>query len=317
MAHKFKNEYPEAMSSFLPVSALLMFLLYFGMHYLYHWSHNDLNDPILEGKSAYLNIPFFFVRMAIYFSGWILLTYLIKKNSLQQDLSNDIKIYNNGKVLSAIFMVFFAITSSTMSWDWIMSVDPHWYSTLFGWYVFIGLFSTGTAAIILVVGFLKWQGYLSYINKEHIHDLGKYLFAFSIFWMYLWYFQYMLIWYGHLPEETIYYAMRINNFHLMFFMVPILSFVVPFFALMTRNSKRNLKWISIISFIVLAGQWLNLYLMLSPGIIGKAAKVGILEIGFTCLYLGVFLYVIFLSLSKKTMTIIKHPLLKESLEYKT
>jgi len=315
--HVIIKRIPEALSTFLPFSAALMFLLIFGMHDLYHWSHHDLHDPIIEGKSAYLNQPFFFIRMGIYFAGWIGLSYLLRRNSVSQDLSEDQKHHKQGRILAALFMVFFAISSSTMSWDWIMSVDPHWFSTLFGWYVFIGLLVSGIAAIILVIAFLKTQGYLDFVNKEHLHDLGKYLFGFSIFWMYLWFFQYMLIWYSHMPEETIYFAQRLNGFPILFFLVVIVNFLFPFLALMTRNSKRNIKWLSMVAFIVLIGQWLNIYLMLSPGIIGESARIGFIEIGSVCLYLGGFLFVVFNALTKKPLLCKNDPFLKESFHYES
>jgi len=308
---------PEALSTFLPFSAALMFLLIFGMHDLFHWTHHDLHDPIIEGKSAYLNQPFFFIRMAVYFAGWIGLSYLLRRNSASQDLSNDHKYHKQGRILAALFMVFFAISSSTMSWDWIMSVDPHWFSTLFGWYVFIGLLVSGVAAIIILIAILKSQGYLNFVNKEHLHDLGKYLFGFSIFWMYLWFFQYMLIWYSHMPEETIYFAQRLNGYPIMFFMVLVINFLFPFLALMTRNSKRNIKWLSMVAFIVLIGQWLNIYLMLSPGILGESAQIGFIEIGCVFLYLGGFLYVVFNALTKKPLLCKNDPFLKESFHYET
>jgi hypothetical protein len=315
--HTALQRIPEALTQFLPITALLMFLLYFGMHDLYHWSHEGLHDPILEGKSAYLNLPFFFIRMAAYFAGWIWLTHLLRKNSLAQNSSTDIKYYKRGKLLAGLFMVFFAISSSMMSWDWIMSIDAHWFSTLFGWFIFIGMFVIGIASIILLITFLKSQGYLEFINKEHIHDMGKYLFAFSIFWMYLWFSQYLLIWYSHIPEETAYFAPRLNDHTVLFFTVLVLNFLVPFLALMTRNSKRNLKWLSIIAVIVLIGQWLNIYLLVIPGTIGKTAQIGILEIGFVALYLGGFLYVTFKSLAKAPLLVKHDPLLEESFHYET
>lgn len=315
--HTALQRIPEALATFLPISALLMFLLYFGMHDLYHWSHEGLHDPILEEKATYLNLPFFFIRMAVYFAGWIGLTYLLRKNSLQQDLATDIKYYKKGKLLAALFMVFFAISSSMMSWDWIMSIDAHWFSTLFGWFIFIGLFVCGIAFMILVISFLKWKGHLQFIGKEHIHDMGKYLFAFSIFWMYLWFSQYLLIWYSHIPEETAYFAPRLNDFTILFFLILILNFLTPFLGLMTRDSKRNLKWLSFIAVVVLVGQWLNIYLLVIPGTIGKAARIGFLEIGFFCFYLSGFLYLVFSSLAKAPLLSKNDPLLEESFHYET
>lgn len=198
-----------------------------------------------------------------------------------------------------------------------MSIDAHWFSTLFGWFIFIGMFVCGIATIILLIAFLKAQGYLEYINKEHIHDMGKYLFAFSIFWMYLWFSQYLLIWYSHIPEETAYFAPRLKDHTVLFFTVLIINFLFPFLALMTRDSKRNLKWLSFVAIIVLIGHWLNIYMLVIPGTIGNEAQIGLVEIGFAALYLGGFLYVVLASLTKTPLLVKNDPLLKESFHYET
>lgn len=313
--HTSFQRIPEAMTSFLPWAALLMFLIYFGMDHLYHWPHPDASDTILLGKTAYLNIPFFFVRMGIYFLGWMSLVYLMRKNSRTQDLSSDIKYHRREKIYGALFMVFFAVTISTSSWDWLMSIDAHWFSTLFGWYVFIGLFVLGISALILILYFLSTVGYLKYLNKEHIHDLGKYLFGFSIFWAYLWFSQYLLIWYSHLPEETIYFQVRLQDFKILFFVNLIMNFVVPFLALMTRNSKRNIKWLCFVALLVFMGHWLDIFLMVVPGTIGESAFIGLFEIGVSLVYLAFFMWVIFYSLSRVSLITKNDPYLQESFHY--
>jgi len=313
--HTSIQRIPQALTSFLPISAILMFILYFGMESIYHWSHHDLHDPILEAKKAYLNIPFFFIRMFVYFLGWIGLSYLMKKYSLALDTSSDIKYYKKGKVIAAIFIIFFAITSSTSAWDWIMSIDAHWFSTLFGWFIFIGLMVMGVATVILMIAFLRSKGLLSYLNEEHFHDLGKYLFGFSIFWMYLWFFQYMLIWYGNMPEETVYYQPRLHEYKYVFFAVLIINFVVPFFALMTRDAKRNIYFLAAVAAIILVGQWMNLFVLIMPGATGNIPQFGFFEIGCILLYLGIFLFVVLRSLSKSPLLSKNDPLLKESFNY--
>ncbi len=147
--HTVLQRVPEAMTAFLPVAFFLMLLIYFGMNNIYHWSHYEGYDPVLEGKKAWLNIPFFFIRMVFYFSGWIALTWLMRKNSNALMTSSDIKYHNRRKLFGGLFLVFFGITVSTSSWDWIMSVDAEWYSTIFGWYVFIGMFVTSLALLSL------------------------------------------------------------------------------------------------------------------------------------------------------------------------
>jgi len=313
--HTSIQRIPEAMTKFLPFAAVLMFMVYFGMHDIYHWSHSEDLDAILKAKTAYLNIPFFFIRMAIYFLVWILLTRMMSKQNNSSVLDDKINKYDNSKLYAGIFLVFFAISQSTSSWDWLMSIDAHWFSTLYGWFVFSGMFVSGIAAIILIIAFVHLRGSMQFLNKEHIHDLGKYLFAFSIFWMYLWYFQYMLIWYANIPEETVYYYTRINNYKELFFIVPVVCFLIPFLALMSRGAKRNIIFISIVSAFVLIGQWLNLYVLILPGATNNMSQVGVISIGFLIMYACFYAFIVLRALSKYTILDNEELLLDESFNY--
>lgn len=315
--HTALQRIPEALTFFLPVAFLLMLLVFFGMNDLYHWSHHDLHDPVLEGKSAWLNMPFFFIRMVFYFAGWILLTRGMRKNTNALMDSDDIKFHNKRRIFAGIFLVFFGITVSTSSWDWIMSIDAHWYSTIFGWYVFIGMFVCSLAFMILLIWFLKRAGYLTFIRVDHMHDLGKLLFAFSIFWTYLWFSQYLLIWYGHIPEETVYFIERQENFKLVFFLSLALNFVVPFFGLMKLNLKRKLNWLAAVAGIVLVGHWIDYFQMIMPGAAGEHAGIGPLEIGLTICYAGLFLFVVLRTLASKPLLVKNDPFLEESLHYES
>jgi len=315
--HTAMQRIPEALTTFLPVAFLLMLLVFFGMDDLYHWSHKELHDPVLEGKSAWLNRPFFFIRMVFYFAGWILLTRGMRKNTNALMDSEDIRFHNRRKVLAGVFLVFFGITVSTSSWDWIMSIDAHWYSTIFGWYVFIGMFVSSLAFMILLIWFLKRSGYLTFIRVDHMHDLAKMLFAFSIFWTYLWFSQYLLIWYGHIPEETTYFIQRQEHFEFLFFLNLGLNFVVPFFGLMKLNLKKKLNWLAAVAGIVLIGHWIDYFQMIMPGAAGEHAGIGILEIALTACYAGVFLFVVLRSLASKPLLVQKDPFLEESLHYES
>lgn len=315
--HTALQRLPESMTTFLPIAFLLMLLVFFGMHDLYHWSHYEGHDAVLEGKKAWLNQPFFFARMVLYFAGWISLTWLMRKNTNFLMDSADIKYHNRRKVYAGVFLVFYAITVSASSWDWIMSIDAHWFSTIFGWYVFIGMFVTSIAFMILLIWFLKRAGYLAFIRTDHMHDLGKFLFAFSVFWTYLWFSQYLLIWYGHIPEETVYYIQRHESFQLVFFLNLGLNFIIPFFALMKLQSKRQLNWLALIAAIVMIGHWIDYYQMIMPGAAGEHAGIGILEISMTILYAGLFLFVVFRSLASKPLIVQHDPFLEESLHYES
>ncbi|MBS4058620.1 MAG: hypothetical protein KGZ82_14995 [Bacteroidales bacterium] len=309
----------EAMSAFIPVAGVLMALLFIlgGMHALYEWTHADHMDAILLKKAAYLNIPFFSIRFAVYFAGWIVLAHLIRKTSAKLDLNGEIFYFNRLRMLSALFIVFYAVTSVTSSWDWLMSIDAHWFSTLYGWYIFSGMLVSGVAVLIIILFILKRMGLMTHVNDEHVHDLGKYLFGFSIFWAYLWFSQYMLIWYANIPEETVYFYTRINQFGTIFYLNLVLNLIVPLLLLMTRNSKRMFLVLLPVAIVVFIGHWIDLYQIVMPGAVGEGAGIGLLEIGLTIGYAGLFLLVVFRSLSKHPLVPKNHPLYKESLEYHT
>ena len=315
--HTYLQRLPDAITTFLPFAFVLMLLLYFGMHNIYHWTDNSAHDAVIEGKKAWLNIPFFFVRMVFYFTGWIALTWLMNKNTIAIMGSTDIKYDNKRRIFAGLFLVFFGITVSTSSWDWIMSLDAHWYSTMFGWYVFIGMFVTALTFIILLVWFLRRAGYLKYLSADHIHDLAILLFCFSVFWTYLWFCQYLLIWYGHLPEETSYYIERLKSFKVIFFLNVALNFIIPFFGLITVEYKRNLGWVAAVAAIVFIGHWIDYWLMIMPAATGDKAGIGFLEIFMTLFYAGMFIFIVFRSLAKGPIVVVNDPLLEESLNYES
>ena len=315
--HTSVQRVPESMSRFIPVAGILMLVTFlFGIHHLYHWTHPG-DDPILQGKSGYLNLPFFYVRFAVYFGVWTLLTYFLRKASITMDTNDDIKYFKKQRTLGSLFVVFFAISSSTSAWDWLMSIDAHWFSTLYGWYIFSGLLVSTIAIIILLLIFLKNQGYMQHVNKEHMHDLGKYLFAFSILWMYLWFSQYMLMWYSNIPEETIYFVERLKNHSTLFYANLIMNFVLPFLILMARNAKRTNLIAGLAAAIIFCGHWVDYFLAIMPGIAGDHTSIGFYEIGLTIGYLGLFLFVVFHGLTKASLVPKNHPYFKESLEYHT
>jgi hypothetical protein len=315
--HTVLQRLPEAMTTFLPIAFILMLLIYFGMHHLYSWTNNDVTDKVMEGKKAWLNVPFFFIRLVIYFTGWIVLTRMMRKNSNALMTSSDIKYHNRRKLFAGLFLVFYAITVSSSSWDWIMSLDAHWYSTIFGWYVLIGMFVTSLAFITLLIWLLKRLGYLKYVRPDHIHDMAILLFCFSIFWTYQWFAQYELIWYGHLPEETSYYITRLKDFKVLFFVNLVINFIVPFFGLITVNSKRQPGWVAFIAAIVLIGHWIDYWLMIMPAAGGDKAGIGVLEICMTIVYACVFIFIVLRSLSTGPLVVKNDPFLEESLNYES
>ena len=313
------------MGAFLPYVAVIIFFIIitsgfhlFGNH-TYHWMEVGIMDPessnydaIIAGKKAYLNFGFFLFRAIIYFGGWIYALRKLTQLSLSEDINGGLEYYNRSKRLSAIFIVFFAITSSMLAWDWIMSIDTHWFSTLFGWYVFSSMFVTSLIVLFMIVIHLKKAGMLTPLNENHIHDLGKFIFAFSIFWTYLWFAQFMLIWYANIPEEVTYYVARFDQYSIPFMTALGFNFVVPIIMLMSRDSKRLSNRVLIIGSIVLFGHYLDFFVMIMPGTVGSYWQIGFVEIGTFLGYTGLFIYVVTRKLSQINLIPKNHPMLKES-----
>lgn len=318
---------PEAFGAWLPIAGILMLGVFLiGGHSIFHWTHSGLYevggpeyDPIIAGKHGYLNYPFYIIRMVLYFGVWYFLYRLIRKESLAEDINGGLLHYNRMVKYSAIFIIIFAITSSTSAWDWVLSIDTHWFSTMFGWYVFSSWFVTGLAFITLVTVILKENGYLKGLSSEHLHDLGKYIFAFSIFWTYIWFSQFLLIYYANIPEETIYFVERLaSDYYAGFFFANLfMNFVFPFLVLMTRDSKRITIFLKVVCVVVLAGHWVDFYMMVTPGIMQENGTFGLVEIGTYILYGSAFLFVVLTSLSKASLVAKNHPMLGESLHHHT
>jgi hypothetical protein len=322
---------PEAMGTFILFGGIGMILIFlFGHHDLYQWTHaeyynkflagtktpNPDYDKILDGKKGFLNVPFFTIRMIAYILIWVGFTRWIRKESLAEDLDGGIKHYDKSIKIGAIYIVLFGITSSTAAWDFIMSIDAHWFSTLFGWYIFAGLFVSGLAAMCLLIIYLKSLGHYGNVNENHLHDVGKFMFAFSIFWTYLWFSQFMLYWYANLPEEVTYTKARWDHYRLLFWVNFFINFVFPFLVLMTRDAKRKIKILLIAGTAILIGHWIDVYLMVMPGTIGRDWNgFNLIEFGILAGYAGAFLFVVFTSLAKAPLIAKNHPLLKESIAH--
>lgn len=306
---------PEAISMYLPIGAIFMLLMLFGINHVYHWIHEVHHDPIIAGKEAYLNIPFFVTRLVIYLSVWSILAYTLRKFSKKGDTEDGLKFYNKSRTYAALFLVFFAITIVAFAWDWLMSIEAHWFSTLFGWYVLAGVIVKSFAVIIIVLAILRYLGYMDFITTDNIHDLARYLFSFGIFWMYLWFSQFMLIWYANIPEETTYFIHRIEDYKLLFFLNLAFNFLIPFLVLVIRKFRRVLWIVAAMAIVVFAGQWLDQYLMIFPGSMKEVSHIGLFDIGLTLGYFGIFLWVVMQSLTKASLLPKNHPYLNESFNY--
>ncbi|MBT3364693.1 MAG: quinol:cytochrome C oxidoreductase [Flavobacteriales bacterium] len=315
----------EAMALWLGIPMLVMFFIGIAgslhWHHLYHWMLEGIADPasanydkIIAGKVAWLNAPFFLARTVIYFIIWAGAAYLFRRNSLKEDaMSKGKNLFFTQRKLAATFLVLYAVTSSTSAWDFIMSIDTHWFSTMFGWYTFAGMFVTALTVMNLIVMYLRLGGHMPWVNANHQHDLGKFMFAFSVFWTYLWFSQYMLIWYSNIPEEVTYFMNRFSaEYKPIFIGMVALNFLLPILVLMSRDSKRIFGFLSLASVFILAGHWMDHFIMVMPGTVGYEFGFGYPELGGLLFYLGLFVLVVGHFLGKAPLAMKNHPMVKES-----
>lgn len=315
----------EAITQYLPFGVIALGLIFFFMGEIYEWvTVPEGTDAILDSKKGYLNVPFWIIRSVIFFGVWTLVAIYIRRQSLLQDEEGGLTHFGREQKISAFFVVFFALSYSLFAVDWIESLEPHWFSTIFFVYIFAGTMVSSMITIYLITAFLKEQGHMKYVNDAHFHDLGKYTFGFSIFWAYIWVAQYLLIWYSNIPEEGIYYVKRYRvedsaylGYSFMFYSNLFINFVTPFLILMTRNAKRKFVTFVPLAAVVLYGHWHDLYLMIMPGAMGENPGIGLIEVGFFALFAGIFIFVVFNSLSKANLVPTKHPYLEESLHHST
>src|SRR3989338_1916401 len=297
------------------ISALDGAHIYIWMDPAYTTKGNHHYDALIDGKSAYLNMAFFWIRTAIYLATYYIFWTGFRKRSLEEDRVGGTAIHFKNYRRGALFLVFFAVFSSTSAWDWLMSIDVHWFSTLFGWYVFAGMWCSAMIIIVTLTLYLKKQGYLPKVNESHIHDLGKWTFAISFLWSYLWFSQFMLIWYANIPEETTYHLTRIEDFKAMYFGMFIINFAFPMLLLMSRDAKRHAGILTFVGLVVLCGHWVDAYLMVMGGSMGKHAYIGFMEIGMALLVFGFFIRMILVNLTKAPLTPVNHPFLDESIHH--
>ena len=313
----------EAVTAYLVPGGIIMFVLLglsgFHINHLFVWADPEVvaHDVLLQGKAGWLNGTWMLIRAAIFLGGWITYRHFAVKFSRAGDLAkeNDYSNFKKTFRISAGFLVFFLYTESMMSWDWIMSFDPHWFSTLFGWYVLAGMMVCAITTIALITIFLKSQGYLEIVNDSHIHDLAKFMFGFSIFWTYLWFSQFMLIWYANIPEEVTYFMTRIEDFNLPFFGMLAMNFLFPLLLLMNSDYKRVNWFVVLTGIVILVGHYIDIFVMVMPGTVGKSWFIGIPEIGAVLFFLGLFIFVVFTALTKAPLVLKNNPFMKESKNY--
>jgi hypothetical protein len=297
--------------------------------HIYHWLHPQ-GDKILEGKSGFLNSKFFIIWTVLTIGLWSVLGYKMRQLSRELD-NNPLPDTESGRryifkntVWASLFIVWFALTAMSVTpWLWLMSLDAHWYSTMYSWYSFASTFVAGLALITIFVVYMKNQGYLEYTNEEHLHDLGKFQFAFSIFWTYLWFAQYMLIWYSNQPEETIYFIPRITSSHhsgaysgLYWFMFTI-NFIAPILLLMRRGSKRSFTMMTFMSIVILFGHWLDFYQMVFASVSPEHVELNLFDFGVAAGFVGLIMFSTGRAMAKFPLLAKNHPFIKESIIHHT
>ncbi len=308
----------ESFIAYLPISLVLFFVLLFGTHHLYEWTHAEevAKDVILSSKSVYLNLPFFVIRqLALYVFVLVLGGWMVK-NSIRQDQNGNVKLTQLNTKIAAPFLLFFAWLFTFAAFDLIMSLSPHWYSTIFGVYCWAGLFYSGLAMITLWTIGLKKKGFLKdYVNENHLHDLGKLMFAFLVFWGYIAFSQFMLIWYANLPEETGYMMIRTQGAWKPVSLILMLGkFVIPFFLIISRPVKRNANFMLFMTLWFLVAQWIDVYWMVFPTFFTEPV-FGWVEVGMFLGFLGLFCLSVGKFLSRVSVVAIKDPRLEECLHH--
>lgn len=317
----------ESIASFIPYAGVMVLIVMVGAalhgNHLYHWMVPDLIDPDLETYDKYiatksklwLNTPFWIIRAFVYVILWVVFLRWIRATTKKLDDSHgDRKVFSQLYTRAVLFIVVFALTTPALAWDWIMSLDPHWYSTLFMWYVMVSYLVSAVAIMAIISIYLKRKGALPKFNDNHQHDLAKYMFGFSLLWTYLWFAQFMLQWYANIPEEVQYFQQRIVQYKGYFWMLAV-NFVAVLLIMISSSIKRNSKLVFAMGFVIVLGHYWDFYNQIMPASVGAFHNFGFLEIGALLFVAGLFTYVVFNTISKTNMEATGHPYFHESKIY--
>ncbi len=309
----------EFFAFILPFLVLFAVPLFFNLHGLFHWSHSEIvaSDEILKSKSPYLNINFFLIRFAIIFTIWILFYYLFTRNSQLQDVTKDQSLTTKNIRLAGIFIPLFAVTITVAAIDWIMSLEPHWYSTIFGVYYFSGTMLAVLAAGTFTTVLLNEKGYFNnLLRRDHFYSMGALLFAFTNFWAYIAFSQYMLIWYANIPEETFWMIRRWEGgWQFVSIALIVVHFIVPYIGLLSQPSKMDAKRLKIMSIWILFAHYLDLYWLVMPTHF-KSFTFGWIELGFPILGVGILILIFVFKFNRTNLIPIGDPKLKRGLNFR-
>ncbi|MCB9511516.1 MAG: hypothetical protein H6695_15110 [Deferribacteres bacterium] len=313
------RRFSEAIMVILPVLAILFLPIIPGMHDLYHWTHEEAvaADHILQQKEPYLNIPFFLIRAVFYFGVWFLLARTLKKYSTQQDNAPEPSLTDKMRRFSAPGMLLFAVTLTYAAFDWLMSLNPHWYSTIFGVYIFSGSLLSVLAFILLAALYLRGKDVLqSVITLEHYHDLGKLLFGFTVFWAYIAFSQYMLIWYGNIPEETEFFLQRWEgSWKYVSMVIVFFHFALPFLILVTRAAKRNLALMKVMGFWFLIIHYVDIHWIVMPTLHTEGFSLSWIDFTTLIGIGGLFVWYFWKQFAQQATVPINDPKLQSSIQF--
>lgn len=311
---------------FLPFVLLLMLVIFFGGlgDVFHHWVHAPATDHLIEHKRPWLNTGFFIGRNILWVVIWAVFGFLFWKSSTSQDADGNFNHTRKRIKMSAIFLIIFGLTFSASAWDLGMSIEPHWFSTMWAVYAFAGFALTLYASMIIWIWYLKRAGYYGEtLNENHYHDVGKYMWGHTIFWAYIGFSQFMLIWYAHIPEETVMYHNRIynpdmtvNSWYFVGVALILVRFLLPFFLIIRRDSKRNINWLAFVAAIHLIGQIIDGYWMAYPTLDhGNFVMISWQEVGPIVMMIGLFMLSVGWGLTKKSLIPVKDPKLEDCLHW--
>jgi hypothetical protein len=308
---------PERLSSLALLMGPASLLALFSLPLVYPWTHKQsLSNPIISGKAGWLNVPFFSLRVIVCLGLWMIAYWILVRGSIRQDLDGDPRFSLRARRFAPLFMVIFGITITVVAFDWISSLDPAWYSDVFGVYLFAGTLLAGLAATTLAVLYLKRRGRLASIGPDHMYNLGGFLFAFTVFWSYIGFAQYMLMWYANMPEEVFWYKERLQGSWGVFpLALAVFHFLVPFFILMPRDAKCSSRFLSWTAIGMLVSHWLDLYWMIVPAL-RRGPLFSWPEISFGILFLSAALFWIRRSMRRGEDMPVGDPFLNEGLEFR-
>lgn len=316
----------EAIASYIPwggaILIILMILNITHNGHLFHWMDPELTDPesahfdvILFEKKIFLNIPFYAVRTIIYTFGASFFAWKLKAQSKKVDDTKSLVEYQFLYRWAVGYIAFFGFASAAWAWDWLMSIDPHWYSTMYIWYSMVSCLSSGIAVIILLSVYLKKNGFLPQFNDNHLHDLGVFLFATSMLWTYTWFAQFMLYWYANIPEEVNYFFGRFEHYSPTFLPMLVVNFLLPLLVLVSSSIKRNYKVVTTMAVVVILGHLLDYFNMVMPGTVGpywNTPEVLLLVLGSILFIAGLFMFTVLSALAKLKLIPTGNPYLHES-----